>query len=715
MQLALDENGDGTFERSLQAIGLAQLTLSNHRPTANAGPDQTILEGQAVLLAANASDWENDPLTYEWAIVNGPVSSRVIGSAAQVSFTPTVPGVYVIQLRVSDLPPFISTDSMTLFVVPNADPVARAGADVTTSEGATVVLDGGASTDAENDPIQFSWTLVSAPSGSAAPGSVTGQSWSFVPDRPGTYEYRLRAADNFGASFDNVRITAEYLIGFGFSSAITVDSSTTLAAAQRSAPVDVNMYYSGAPIGLSVSTNVPWLNVVSAPADTGSGDPLVVGIVPAAVALLANGAHSAQVTVAPTGYTARTVTIALTLDLPEVEHVTPYVAYRGAVAPVTLYGDALQHTVGGTLLVDGVEVQGFTDSFATHARITLPDLPVGEHELRVRNNLGIERGAARFVVREQPTYSDTEFDFPGRVESFEYDTERDVFYIVSWDLDYGHAYDAYRLRYDGSQWQRDAIPVTTPLAVSLNVDGTRLYVTSQDCSVTELDPETFAVLQTNTKPSCYYERFEMVRGLADGRMLVADTGGFPTVYNYPAFTVVSPTFPSLDSAIHVLNHTRERMLWAESPTITGPREVYIYDVPTRSMQEVAVHDPNTYFLPGFLSISGDGQRFMHGADVYDAGQYIGSLQHAGTDYFHPALTYDGTRAVAFDRNTHRLSVFDLTDGPNFPAVTELLTINPINVGSTLKLLPNDRVALFFTVHYNSPQPNVFRAYIRNLP
>ncbi len=44
-----------------------------------------------------------------------------------------------------------------------------------------------------------------------------------------------------------------------------------------------------------------------------------------------------------------------------------------------------------------------------------------------------------------------------------------------------------------------------------------------------------------------------------------------------------------------------------------------------------------------------------------------------------------------------------------------MTLGLINVGSTLKLLPNDRVALFFITHYNSPDPNVFRAYVRNLP
>jgi hypothetical protein len=717
LRLALDENGDGVAERSMLATGLGQLTLANHRPSANAGPDLTLIEGQTVTLNGSGNDWEGDPLTYRWTVVGGPVSAgSTIGNTAQASFTPTRAGVYVIQLSVSDLPPYTSVDVMTLSVTPNADPVARAGADVTTSEGATVVLDGGASTDAENDPITFSWSLVTAPAGSTAPATVTGQSWNFVPDRPGTYEYRLNAADNFGATFDNVRVTAGYLLSFGLSSDMTVDASTTQATAQRSGTVTVSNYYSGAPIGLSVSTNVAWLNVVSSPANTGSSDSVIVGIVPAQIALLANGTHTAQVTVTPAGFSPRTATIALNLQLPEVQHVTPYVAYQGAEAPVTLYGSALQHTVGGTLLVDGAEVQGFSDSIENRARITLPALTVGEHELRVRNNLGIERSSARFVVRPAPTYPDGEVDILGRIESLEYDAERDAFYVVSWNLNYSQDFDAYRLRYDGTQWQRDAIPVTDPMAVSLNVDGTRLYVTKADCGVVELDPATFAVLQTRTAPYCSYEFYGMVHGLADGRIFVGDTNQWPTVYNYPAFTVASYQFGDLYSPIDLLNGTRERLLWAESPSISGPHELYIYDVATSSFQEVAIHDPETYFLSWYLGISGNGQRVMHGADVYDGGQYIGTLQDMLPLRPNPALTWDGSRAVVFNTNTNTLSVFDLTSGPNFPLVTNVMTPpDTIGTANVLRLLPNDSVAFLFSIRYVSQDNYVFKAYVRNLP
>ena len=148
MRLSLDEDGDGVAERSLQAAGVEQFTLANHRPDANAGPDLRIEQGQTAILSGSGADWEGDALTYEWAIISGPVANRVIGNTAQVSFTPSVGGTYVLQLRVSDLPPFVSTDTMTLVVAQNAPPVARAGEDFLTLERTAVTLDGAASTDA---------------------------------------------------------------------------------------------------------------------------------------------------------------------------------------------------------------------------------------------------------------------------------------------------------------------------------------------------------------------------------------------------------------------------------------------------------------------------------------------------------------------------------------------------------------------------------------
>lgn len=85
--------------------------------------------------------------------------------------------------------------------VVNTAPVAHAGANQSVLTGATVSLDGSASSDAERDSLTFAWTLTSVPSGSAAAlSAATSAKPSFVADVPGVYALRLVVSDGQVAS-----------------------------------------------------------------------------------------------------------------------------------------------------------------------------------------------------------------------------------------------------------------------------------------------------------------------------------------------------------------------------------------------------------------------------------------------------------------------------------------------------------------------------------
>jgi hypothetical protein len=88
--------------------------------------------------------------------------------------------------------------------------VANAGPDQSVQTGATVTLNGGASTDPEGDPLTFQWSLTSKPAGSAAalsdPAAVTPQ---LVADVGGDYVAQLVVSDGVTTSVaDTVVITA---------------------------------------------------------------------------------------------------------------------------------------------------------------------------------------------------------------------------------------------------------------------------------------------------------------------------------------------------------------------------------------------------------------------------------------------------------------------------------------------------------------------------
>jgi chitinase len=141
--------------------------IANVGPTANAGPDQTVAGLSSVSLTGAAStDGDNDTLTYAWVQVSGPVVTLTGDTTATPGFVAPqralVAQTLVFELTVGD---GFSTanDQVTVTVPANIAPVANAGADQNTSGGASVTLDGSGSSDAESDPITYSWTQSAGP------------------------------------------------------------------------------------------------------------------------------------------------------------------------------------------------------------------------------------------------------------------------------------------------------------------------------------------------------------------------------------------------------------------------------------------------------------------------------------------------------------------------------------------------------------------------
>ena len=170
----------GTYQASFQAVCISAPCLPsniftitiyvNAPPVAVASADKTeVNSGDVVTLDASQSyDPDNNlPLTYSWIQVNLGFSS----TDEQATFTApsvTTDTTYFIFLEVRDaLGGFSSTSSFAevgILVHPvNHPPVANAGPDQTVTSGDTVTLQG-SGTDADNDPLKYSWTQTAGPS-----------------------------------------------------------------------------------------------------------------------------------------------------------------------------------------------------------------------------------------------------------------------------------------------------------------------------------------------------------------------------------------------------------------------------------------------------------------------------------------------------------------------------------------------------------------------
>jgi hypothetical protein len=172
--LGIDEDCDGMPEQAPDAVVAVDGAVDQC--------DVVVLDGRG------STDPQGSPLTWRWELIGVPAGSSettadLSGATASVaSFTPRHEGVYTVQLVVTDpggaasLPAVATIETNER--VANAAPVADAGASevraatVACTAGswgefpclpcadAAVVLDGGASTDADGDTLSYRWEVL---------------------------------------------------------------------------------------------------------------------------------------------------------------------------------------------------------------------------------------------------------------------------------------------------------------------------------------------------------------------------------------------------------------------------------------------------------------------------------------------------------------------------------------------------------------------------
>ncbi len=187
---------DGTVDSAPATI---TITTENTTPVADAGPNQSVLVGDTVNLdGSGSSDVDGNPLIYSWSLIAVPAGSNATLSdpaSATPTFDVDMPGEYVVQLIINDGTVDSAPDTVTISTE-NTAPVADAGPDQNVLVGDTVDLDGSGSSDVDGDPLTYSWSLTSVPTGSLATLSdQNAEMPTFEIDQPGEYVAQLIVND----------------------------------------------------------------------------------------------------------------------------------------------------------------------------------------------------------------------------------------------------------------------------------------------------------------------------------------------------------------------------------------------------------------------------------------------------------------------------------------------------------------------------------------
>lgn len=182
--------GDGTATRT---VTIAPPPAQNQAPTAVIVAPSAGTTGQPVIFASTGSgDPDGDALSFVWAFGDG-----TSGGGVSVAKTFASPGPFIVTLTASDGRGGVATTTHAIAIAPPAQTNASPSAVILSADrvaaGQPLLLNGGASSDPDGDPLAFLWSFEGG-------GTAAGESASHTFAGAGTFTVSLTVTDGRGGS-----------------------------------------------------------------------------------------------------------------------------------------------------------------------------------------------------------------------------------------------------------------------------------------------------------------------------------------------------------------------------------------------------------------------------------------------------------------------------------------------------------------------------------
>jgi len=289
---------NGTFVATLQASDVSvtreakvSITVGSLPPAAtilSPPPYRTYVTGETISFSGSATDPDEGTLGasgLRWTVIlhhgnhehayqdstgaSGSFLAVDHGSAGEVFY-------YELVLTATDSTGL--SDSRSISIMKNQPPVANAGADQSVpcgSPGPTVVLNGGGSSDPDNQPItSYSWVQTSGPAVSLTAASTSTASFT-APANPGgaTLTFQLTVGDGHVFSQDSVSVAIQ-VPGEATGLGLAADTTTLTWSAGPGASVHDLLRGSLGPTGFTYNHSC-FLGALPAPTGSDAASPTV--------------------------------------------------------------------------------------------------------------------------------------------------------------------------------------------------------------------------------------------------------------------------------------------------------------------------------------------------------------------------------------------------------------------------------------------------------
>ena len=198
-----------SFDRTFNVV----VTFGNRPPDIDPIATQTVQEATAFSYTATATDPDDPPNNFSFALGAGAPSGMSITAAGAISWTPTEaqgPGTYEITVEATDDgdPPLTGSETFTIIVTEhNRAPTLTAPSSLSGNELSAITFTASA-TDPDLPANTLTYSLIGAPGGASINSGTGAFSWTPTEAQgPGSHNFQVRVSDGDLTDTKSVTIT----------------------------------------------------------------------------------------------------------------------------------------------------------------------------------------------------------------------------------------------------------------------------------------------------------------------------------------------------------------------------------------------------------------------------------------------------------------------------------------------------------------------------